>query len=141
MMTAAGLDVAQIYGATAIALQPLRPDHEVAHSFRTWQAVRVPSSGSFFWNSPWSGNDPPFEAIFLDSPGNGVSFEWQFARTIGEHEKTIIAGGLDATNVGEAIRIARPWGVDASSGLESAPGIKDHEKVRRFIAAARESQP
>ena len=54
--------------------------------------------------------------------------------------KIIIAGGLDASNVAEAIRIAQPWGVDASSRLESAPGIKDHEKVRAFIKAAQEAK-
>ena len=48
----------------------------------------------------------------------------------------IVAGGLDASNVAEAIRVAQPWGVDASSRLESAPGIKDPEKVRRFVEAA-----
>jgi len=48
----------------------------------------------------------------------------------------IIAGGLDASNVAEAIRIAQPWGVDASSRLESAPGIKDPEKIRQFVKAA-----
>ena len=54
--------------------------------------------------------------------------------------KVIVAGGLDASNVAEAIRIAEPWGVDASSKLESAPGIKDPEKVRRFVKAAQEAE-
>ena len=66
------------------------------------------------------------EAVLLDSAKNGVSFDWTLAR--GAAEKVIVAGGLDASNVAEAIRIAEPWGVDASSKLESAPGIKDHEK-------------
>jgi phosphoribosylanthranilate isomerase len=122
---AARLDVAQIYGDAPTGL-------------RVWQAIRVPEAGSFYWNSPWSSEPGRFEAIFLDSPANGVTFDWQFAKLIGEHEKVIIAGGLNESNVGEAIRIARPWGVDASSSLESAPGIKDHEKVRRFVQAARE---
>ena len=78
-----------------------------------------------------------FEAVLLDGAKNGVSFDWQLARGIGG--KVIIAGGLNAVNVAEAIRIARPWGVDASSSLESAPGIKDHDKVRAFVKAAREA--
>jgi phosphoribosylanthranilate isomerase len=113
IMRAARLDIAQVYGGATVA-------------GRFWKAVRV------------DGQLPPqeeAEALFLDSSGNGISFDWKLAR--GAAEKVIIAGGLDASNVAEAIRIAQPWGVDASSRLESAPGIKDHQKVRRFIQAAR----
>ena len=113
-MRAAKLDVAQIYGGAACA-------------GRFWKAVRV--AGEI----PNAGDA---EALFLDSSANGVSFDWRIAR--GAADKVMIAGGLDASNVAEAIRIAQPWGVDASSRLESAPGIKDHQKVRRFIEAARE---
>jgi phosphoribosylanthranilate isomerase len=73
----------------------------------------------------------------LDGAANGISFDWKIARHAGK--QVMIAGGLDASNVGEAIRVARPWGVDASSKLETAPGIKDHEKVRQFVQAARDA--
>src|SRR6185369_7607826 len=79
----------------------------------------------------------PVEAVLLDGPANGITFDWNQAR--GLSEKVIVAGGLDASNVAEAIRIAKPWGVDASSRLESAPGVKDPEKVRRFVDAAMEA--
>jgi phosphoribosylanthranilate isomerase len=117
-MRNARLDIAQIYGSTL----PNVP--------RIWRAFRVgPTSRPA---------DESVEAILLDGPANGISFDWQQAR--GLAEKVIVAGGLDASNVADAIRRAHPWGVDASSGLESAPGIKDHEKVRQFVKAALEAQ-
>jgi phosphoribosylanthranilate isomerase len=51
----------------------------------------------------------------------------------------MLAGGLDPAHVAEVIRVARPGGVDVSSGVESARGIKDHEKIREFIRAVREA--
>jgi phosphoribosylanthranilate isomerase len=78
------------------------------------------------------------EAILLDGPANGIARDWAAAR--GVAPKIILAGGLDASNVADAIRAARPWGVDASSRLETSPGIKDHEKVRACVKAAREAK-
>jgi phosphoribosylanthranilate isomerase len=121
-MSEAKLDVAQIYG--------LLPDR-IQADMRMWQAIRMPEAGAFEW-TPGYG-----EAIVIDGPSNGVAFNWNKISEL-FNEKVIIAGGLDASNVAEAIRIAQPWGVDASSRLESTPGIKDHQKVRRFIKAARE---
>lgn len=115
VMRTAQLDVAQIYGA------------EIPRSGRVWRAFRVKDG---IIANPGYGA----EAVLLDGPANGIGFHWERARGIAE--KVIVAGGLDASNVAEAIRVARPWGVDASSKLESAPGVKDHEKVRQFVAAA-----
>jgi phosphoribosylanthranilate isomerase len=116
VIRAAKLDVAQIYGASI----PENP--------RVWKAFR-----------PATPITPDgAEAILLDGPANGISFDWTIARD--PAHKVIVAGGLDASNVAEAIRIAQPWGVDASSKLESAPGIKNHEKMRAFIQAAQEAK-
>jgi len=68
--------------------------------------------------------------------GSGQRFDW--ARLpAGLSAPVILAGGLTPENVGEAIRAAHPYAVDVSSGIESSPGVKDLEKMRRFVAAAR----
>jgi indole-3-glycerol phosphate synthase len=118
-MRTAELDIAQMYGG------------EIPEGIRVWPAYRVAEGINA---APFAGQE-----VLLDGPANGVPFDW--TRVRGAAPKVILAGGLDASNVAEAIRVARPWGVDASSRLESAPGIKDHEKVRRFIQAARQATP
>jgi phosphoribosylanthranilate isomerase len=66
--------------------------------------------------------------------GTGVAFAWdRIPRDLGK--PIVLAGGLTPQNVGEAIAVARPYAVDVSSGVESAPGIKDSKKIAAFIAA------
>jgi len=69
--------------------------------------------------------------------GTGRPFPWETARVVAATRPVLLAGGLDADNVAAAVETVRPFGVDASSRLESAPGIKDAERVRRFVAAVR----
>lgn len=73
--------------------------------------------------------------------GTGKAWNWEsFAERIALFNgmtKTIVAGGLTPENVGEAIRILRPWGVDVVSGVEREPGKKDPKKVKAFIEAVR----
>jgi phosphoribosylanthranilate isomerase len=73
--------------------------------------------------------------------GTGVTFNWDAARATlaeaGAGLKLIIAGGLSAENVGDAIRRLNPWGVDVASGVEQSPGRKSPEKLAAFIHAAR----
>ncbi|QOX78334.1 phosphoribosylanthranilate isomerase [Trichlorobacter lovleyi] len=71
--------------------------------------------------------------------GTGKSFNWEIAReAVARSHRIVLAGGLTPDNVAEAIRQVRPYGVDVSSGVESAPGKKDADKVREFIRNAKE---
>ena len=128
IMTESAMDVAQVY----LGPLPLR--------IRTWRARNV--DASFM---PEELEDTVPEAFLLDAPapigvhgGTGHAFDW--SRVPSVNRKIVLAGGLDASNIARAIRIARPWGVDACSKLESSPGRKDHKKVRDFIEAAMGAQ-
>jgi phosphoribosylanthranilate isomerase len=115
------LDIFQLHG-------PALPTSLVSFA-RVWRAI---SPGQ-------QSTDARFEACLIDTPsagfgGSGRSFDWTLAA--GFPHRTIIAGGLDARNVSDAIRVAQPWGVDACSCLESKPGIKDPERVTAFVQAA-----
>jgi phosphoribosylanthranilate isomerase len=68
--------------------------------------------------------------------GNGSRFDWSRIPT-GLHKPFVLAGGLDPGNVFEAIQQTLPWGVDVSSGIESAPGIKDGDLMRHFVEEVR----
>lgn len=70
--------------------------------------------------------------------GTGTSFAWQ-GLPAGLEAPAMLAGGLHADNVAEAIRIVRPYGVDVSSGVESAPGIKDAVRIGAFVRAVMSS--
>jgi len=72
--------------------------------------------------------------------GVGETVDWRQAARHARGGRMILAGGLDAANVGEAIATVRPLGVDVSSSVESEPGRKDPQKIRAFISAARAAQ-
>lgn len=69
--------------------------------------------------------------------GTGERMDWNLARLLARQSPILLAGGLRADNVGEAIRHVHPWGVDVASGVESAPGVKDPIKVAEFVKAVR----
>jgi phosphoribosylanthranilate isomerase len=123
IMNISGMDVAQIYSG------PL------PKGVRTWRARNVDTTFD-----ATELNDPQPEAFLLDAPapgvhgGTGHTFDW--SRVPSVNRNIVLAGGLDASNVARAIEIAKPWGVDACSKLESSPGRKDYKRVRDFIEAA-----
>jgi len=80
---------------------------------------------------------PPDDRLALPG-GNGIAFDWRLLLDIPASQPYILSGGLDASNVGEAIRLTRAQAVDVSSGVESAPGHKSPEYIRRFVAAVRQ---
>ena len=98
---------------------------------------------------------PALSAVLLDtargsaSGGLGVPFDWRHVAALvqstyakaakSQHDlpKLIVAGGLRAENVGEAIAVLHPWGVDVASGVEESPGRKDPERLRAFLDASR----
>ncbi len=114
-----GLDVAQLHGAETPERHP--------RGMRVWKAFRV-TQGAI------PCPDYPAEAILLDGPATGKTFDWTLAA--GFPGKLIVAGGLDENNVREAVERAQPWAIDVSSGIEAAPGRKDHARMKRFIEAA-----
>lgn len=136
IVNTAGLRAAQLHG------------RESAESTR-WIRERVP-----YVIKAFTAGDPALEAaasygadaILLDSPipGSGEVFDWTLAEGRPDGIRTILAGGLDPTNVGDAVRRVKPWGVDVASGVEDprgVPGQKDAHKLRAFVEAARAAAP
>ncbi|HEX3586428.1 MAG TPA: phosphoribosylanthranilate isomerase [Candidatus Angelobacter sp.] len=80
--------------------------------------------------------------LFDSGAGSGKTFDWHDARAKlkDRQGKFIVAGGLTPENVGDAIRIFKPWGVDVVSGVEREPGRKDPEKLKAFVAAVRKAE-
>jgi phosphoribosylanthranilate isomerase len=77
--------------------------------------------------------------VLFEGPvsGSGLTTDWDGAAQLARRVELILAGGLNPLNVAQGLRHVRPFGVDVSSGVESAPGIKSTEKIEQFVAAAR----
>ena len=105
-----------------------------------WPVIRAVSVDEIGEASEaWS----PETALLVDSidpirrGGTGAVVDWTQAAGIAQKRRIVLAGGLTPENVASAIRAVRPFGVDVSSGVESAPGVKDFSRVTQFIANAR----
>jgi phosphoribosylanthranilate isomerase len=129
-------DVAHAAGLQAVQLHGHEPP-EVAQ----WLKTRVPMVIQAFAAGDArvrKAAEYGVDAILLDAPNPGSAqvFAWSLASEVPPGQRVMIAGGLDATNVGRAIAQTHCWGVDVASGVERAPGYKDPIKLREFIQAA-----
>jgi phosphoribosylanthranilate isomerase len=131
------VDIAARVGLHAVQLHGREPRSEVQ-----WVRERIR-----FVIQAFAAGDPalaaavnsPADVILVDSPdpGSGQVFDWRLAEGAPSGVRLLLAGGLTSHNVGDAIRLVRPWGVDVSSGVEAAAGLKDPRKLRLFIEAVR----
>ncbi len=129
----AGVKAAQLHGNETPA-QAI----EVAANVR-WMIKAFAAGSKELANADRYGTD----LIMVDAPapGSGKVFNWDLAAEAPDGLRVILAGGLTPDNVAEAIGAVEPWGVDVSTGVESAPGRKDALKVKRFIENARAAAP
>lgn len=103
---------------------------------RVIKALRIAQPGDLALAAAY-----PVSALLLDAKvtghygGTGESFDWGMLTEFTPSRPWILAGGLTPENVGDALRRVRPYAVDLSSGVESAPGVKDPAKIRKFFAA------
>lgn len=125
-----GFDVLQLHGP-AYAESDFAAAREVIG--RVWRATSL-DLDPLLEVGAWGE-----EILLLDAPrpGSGERWEWGDLAERAPAGHWLVAGGLDPTNVSEAFTRVRPWGVDVSSGVETAPGVKSVDLIRDFVAAAR----
>lgn len=125
-----GFSTIQVHG-------PYDPSHLPAGA-RVIRAVEIEGDSDLA-----RAENSPEEILLLDARvpgrrgGTGRTFDWSLAARLAPRRRILLAGGLTPENVAEAVRTVRPWGVDAASGVETSPGVKDPAKVRAFVASAR----
>lgn len=122
-----GLDLAQMSGDES---------EEVASAMgeRGIKTIRITNYRLPMPNGKWILFDSSVAGQF---GGTGKTADWDSAAEIAGRRRLLLAGGLTPENVAAAVRRVRPWGVDAASGVESAPGVKDSQKVKAFVRAAK----
>ena len=131
-----GVDRIQVHGAIPDGLDFLERHHLVP-------SVGLPAAGAA-GEAPALPPAEEYPRLHLDTAGqagpggSGVRSNWELAAGLVDGQpgrKFLLSGGLSAENVADALASVRPWGVDVSSGIERAPGVKDPERMRAFVAA------
>jgi phosphoribosylanthranilate isomerase len=128
LIAAIALDRVQLHGAEPRELVE-RYGVRAIRGVRDGDVSDVPPGIPIIYDRPW-GETRDIEALYA---------HWRLASRLVAERPLFLAGRLDPGNVAQAVREVRPYGVDCASGVESAAGIKDHERVRRLIAAAKEA--
>ena len=136
-----GLDLAQLHGEEAPELLAALPGRAFK-ALRPRNAAEAASQAATFARfGPASGPDLLVDAYHPTVRGGaGQTGDWSLAAGLAGQHRLLLAGGLTPDNVVDAIAQVRPWGVDVASGVEATPGHKDHDRLRAFIAAARDGQ-
>jgi phosphoribosylanthranilate isomerase len=131
-----GLDILQFHGSESV-------DYCNSFNRRVIKAVRMQSRDEL---KNLSNYVDVVDGLLLDTyvpnklGGTGITFDWELAVEARKYGRIILAGGLNPENVAAAIRMVKPYAVDASSGLERSPGVKDHEKMAQFIQEAMQAE-
>ena len=132
------LDIVREAGLTAVQLHGTENQNYIDRlgGLRVIKAVRI---GPDFDETTLADFSAVTFLVDAYSPvakgGTGLTIDWNVANRLRQYGRIILAGGLNASNVREAVETAYPWGVDVSSGVEVSPGVKDHDKLRAFIHA------
>jgi phosphoribosylanthranilate isomerase len=145
-----GLMLAQLHGDES-------PEMLAALNGRAFKAIRLSASESArasdsqqatnnfdTFITPREGSPP---ALLVDAAvkglygGSGAVADWSAASELSKRVSLLLAGGLTPENVAEAVRQVQPWGVDVASGVEASPGVKDADKMAKFISAVRHVEP
>lgn len=126
-----GLDVVQLHGTE-------QPEWIAKYPGRVIKAIRVQSIESLRQMAAYRVNTFLLDTYRQGMPGGtGETFNWDLAIGAKQHGRIILSGGLNPSNVVDAIRLVKPYAVDVSSGIEIEPGIKDHGRMKLFIQRAR----
>lgn len=131
LRAALDLGCVQLHGAEPPALVARFLPH-------AYKALRVRDAGVLAEARTFPGEHVLLDAYVPGAPGGtGATFDWNLAAQVARERKLTLAGGLTPRNVADAVRAVRPYCVDTASGVESAPGVKDPQLVRAFVAGAK----